>query len=60
MDGNACLAQIVIADGIHAHNSEDAAQHGQLLRRADADRAVALFRYAVERIGFLELVFQFR
>ena len=40
VDGHARLGEIVIADRIHAHNGEDPAQGGKLLRGANADRTV--------------------
>lgn len=51
MDGNAGFAQIIVADGEHAHHREDPAHHRKLGFRANTDGAMALLRDAVERAG---------
>ena len=44
--GHAGHRQVVVAHGLHAHDGEQAAQHGQLGGRAHADGAVALHAQA--------------
>lgn len=47
--------QVVVADRVHAHHGEQAAQRGQFLHGADADRAVALFIQACALVVALQL-----
>ncbi|SVM35688.1 Uncharacterised protein [Klebsiella pneumoniae] len=54
------LRQIVIANGIHAHNGKHATQGRQFLRRTDADRAVAFNVQPRQLIGVGQLFVQRR
>ena len=54
MDRDGGLGQVVIAHRLHAHDGEDAAHHGQLRRRAEADGAMTLVRDPGELVGRLE------
>lgn len=47
--------QVVVADRVHAHHCEQAAQRGQFLHGADADRAMALLVQARALVVALQL-----
>ena len=49
MHRHAGHGEVVVADRMHAHHREHAAQHRQFRRRAHADRAMAL---QVQALGF--------